>query len=99
MNGLDVWVTSKIPVIKGQNSLDAMHSHRCGQPRIVNLNARHAILDKEAAPLCVDRQAVGEQPELFFEEFCSSVGILRGKTIAVAVERAGTCVPEFADIL
>lgn len=59
MNGLDVCITSKVPVIAGQNPFDAMYSHRGGQPRIVDLNARHAMRDKQVAPLCMDRQAVG----------------------------------------
>jgi len=46
----------------------------------------------------VDRQAVGEQSQLLFEEFCSPVRFLRGKSVAVAVEGASTRVPEFADI-
>ena len=44
------------------------------------------------------RQAVGKQSELFFKEF-RPVCFLRGKSVAVAVDRAGTRVPEFPDIL
>jgi hypothetical protein len=47
----------------------------------------------------VDRKAVGEQSELFFKEFHLPVCFLRGKSVAVAVERASTRVSEFADIL
>ncbi len=39
MDRLDVWVPGKVSVIKGQNSLDPVYSHRGGQPRIVNLNS------------------------------------------------------------
>ena len=46
MNGLDVSITSKIPVIESQNPLNAMYSHRSGQPCIVDLNARHPSRDK-----------------------------------------------------
>jgi hypothetical protein len=46
MNSLNVRITSKVPVIESQNPLNAMYSHRRGQPRIVDLNARHAIPDK-----------------------------------------------------
>ena len=46
MNGLDVCIAGKVPVIESQNPLNAMYSHRGGQPRIVDLNARHAIRDK-----------------------------------------------------
>jgi hypothetical protein len=45
------------------------------------------------------RQAVGKQSELFFKEFRAPVCFLRGKSVAVAVERAGTRVPEFTHIL
>src|SRR6267143_2514418 len=45
------------------------------------------------------RKAVREEPELFFKDFRSPVCFLRGKSVAVAVERASTSVPEFADIL
>src|SRR6266849_6735376 len=45
------------------------------------------------------RQAVGKQSELFFKEFRPPVCFLRGKSVAVAVDRAGTRVPEFPDIL
>jgi hypothetical protein len=45
------------------------------------------------------RKAVREQPELFFEVFCPPVRFLRGKSVAIAVERTSTRVPEFADIL
>jgi hypothetical protein len=99
MNGLDVRETSKVSIIKGQNSLDAMYSHRGRQPRIVDLNARHAMRDKQSSPLLVHRQAVGEQSQLVLEEFGSPVCFLRGKSVAVAVERAGTRVPEFTHIL
>jgi hypothetical protein len=44
-------------------------------------------------------QAVGKQSELFFKEFRPPVCFLRRKSVAVAVERAGTRVPEFTDIL
>src|SRR6266403_4177176 len=47
----------------------------------------------------MDRQAVGKQSELFFKEFRPPVRFLRGKSVAVAVDRAGTRVPEFPDIL
>jgi hypothetical protein len=99
MNGRDVCITRKVPVIEGQNPLNAMYSHHGGQPRIVDLNARHAMRDKQFAPFCVNRQTVGEQSQLLFEEFCSPVRFLRRKSVAVAVERASTRVPEFADIL
>ena len=46
MNGLNVCIACKVPVIEGQNPLDAMYSHRSGQPRIMDLNARHAMRDK-----------------------------------------------------
>ena len=45
------------------------------------------------------RQAVGKQSELFFKELRPPVCFLRGKSVAVAVERVGTRVPEFTDIL
>jgi len=45
MNGLDVRETSKVSIIKGQNSLDAMYSHRGRQPRVVDLNPRHTMRD------------------------------------------------------
>jgi|SRR5882724_12237872 len=45
------------------------------------------------------RQAVGKQSELFFKEFRPPVCFLRGKSVAVAVDRAGTRVPEIPDIL
>ena len=60
MNGLNVRITSKIPVIESQNSLDAMHSHRSGQSSVVNLNARHAMPHKQFPPLLVDQQTVWE---------------------------------------
>src|SRR5690349_11614444 len=44
-------------------------------------------------------QAVGKQSELFFKEFRPPVCFLRGKSVAVAVDRARTRVPEFTDIL
>jgi len=44
-------------------------------------------------------QAVGKRSELFFKEFRPPVCFLRRKSVAVAVERAGTRVPEFTDIL
>jgi hypothetical protein len=55
MNSLDVCVTSKVPVIKGQNSPDAIYAHRSSQSRIVDLNARHAMRDKQFSPLFVHR--------------------------------------------
>src|ERR1700722_8615911 len=45
------------------------------------------------------RQAVGKQSELFFKELQAPVRFLRGKSVSVAVERAGTRVPEFTNIL
>src|ERR1700675_2858573 len=99
MNDLDVRITSKVPIIESQNPLNAVYSHRGGQPCIMDLNARHAIRDKEFPPLFMRRQAVGKQSELFFKEFRAPVCFLRGKSVAVAVERAGTRVPEFTDIL
>jgi hypothetical protein len=51
MNGLDVCITSKVPIIESQNPLNAVYSHRGGQPCIMDLNARHAIRDKEFPPL------------------------------------------------
>jgi hypothetical protein len=69
MNGLDVCITSKVPIIESQNPLNAVYSHRGGQPCIMDLNARHAIRDKEFPPLFMHRQAVGKQSELFFKEF------------------------------
>jgi len=30
MNGLDVCITSKVPIIESQNPLNAVHSHRDG---------------------------------------------------------------------
>jgi len=53
MNSLNVWITSKVPVVKGQNSPDAMNSHCGGQPRIVDLNAGNTICDKQSPPLVV----------------------------------------------
>ena len=99
MNGLDVCIASKVPIIESQNPLNAVYSHRGGQPCIVDLNARHATHDKEFSPLFMYRQGVGKQSELFFKEFRAPVCFLRGKSVAVAVERAGTRVPEFTDIL
>jgi hypothetical protein len=99
MNGLNVRETSKVSIIKGQNSLDAMYSHRGRQPRIVDLNTRHTMSNKQSSPLLVHRQAVGEQSQPLLEKFGSPVCFLRGKSVSVAVERAGTRVPEFADIL
>jgi hypothetical protein len=90
MNGLDACITSKVPIIESQNPLNAAYSHRGGQPCIMDLNARHAIRDKEFPPLFMHRQAVGKQSELFFKEFRAPVCFLRGKSVAVAVERAGT---------
>ncbi len=87
MNGLDVCITSKVPIIESQNPHNAVYSHRGGQPCIMNLNARHAIRDKEFPPLFMHRQAVGKQSELFFKEFRALVCFLRGKSVAVAVER------------
>src|SRR5438128_884420 len=76
-----------------------MYAHRGGQPRVVDLNARHAIRDKQFPPFFMHRQAVREQSELFFEEFRPPVRFLRRKSVAVTVEGASTGVPEFADIL
>ena len=42
---------------------------------------------------------VGKQSEHSFKEFRPPVCFLRGKCVAVAVDRAGTRVPEFPDIL
>ena len=46
MNGLDVCIAGKVPLIESQNPLNAMYSHRGAQPCIVDLTARHAIRDK-----------------------------------------------------
>ena len=46
MYGLDVCVAGKVPLIESQNPLNAMYSHRSGQPCIVDLNARHPSRDK-----------------------------------------------------
>jgi hypothetical protein len=99
MNGFDACVASKVPVIKRKNPLDPVYNHRGRQPCIVDLHSGHCMRDKEFPPLFVDRQAVGQQSKASFKQFCSMVSLHRRKTVAVAIHRPSTRIPEFAKIL
>jgi hypothetical protein len=99
VNGFNISVSNKVPVIESQNALDAMHTHRSHKARIVNLDARDAMCHQECAPLFVNCEAVRKQTELFLEKSCPTVRVLRRKAVAIAIYRASTCVPKFPDIL
>jgi hypothetical protein len=60
MNGLNVRITNKVPVIEGpQYSLHVVNPHGGGQTRIVDLNTRHAMRNKKFQQLLMRGQAVG----------------------------------------
>jgi hypothetical protein len=59
MNGLDVRIASKVPVIEGQYSPHVVNPHGGGRTRVVDLDTGHGVRDKKSSPLFVHRQAVG----------------------------------------
>jgi hypothetical protein len=65
----------------------------------VHLDSRHAVRDEQFAPFLVDCQTIGKESKFIFKKLCSPVGLLRGKTVTIAVYRTCTSVPEFAYIL
>jgi hypothetical protein len=99
MNGLYITITSKVFVIKCQNSRDVLYSHRRNQSRIVNLHAGDIVRDQQPAPFLVNSQAIGKQMKLVLEKPRPAVGLLRRKPVAVAFEWTGAGVPEFRDVL
>ena len=99
VNGFDFRVTGEVAVVEGQDAADVMDAHRCSQAGVMDLHTGDTISDEEFAPLFVDGEAVGKQPQLFFEQSGSAVGFLRRQAIAVAIERTSAGVPEFSKIL
>src|SRR2546430_15256108 len=99
MNGLDSRKASKVSVVECQYSFDAVHPHRGGQPRIVNLNSRNIVSHDQSPPFLMHRQTVGQQSEPFFKEFGPPVCFPGRKAVAVTVKRTGAGIPKFADIL
>ncbi len=57
------------------------------------------MCDQESAPFFVNCKAVRQQTELFLEELCESVCLLRREAVAIAIRRTSTGIPKFADIL
>jgi hypothetical protein len=99
MNRLDVRKTSEVPVVKGQNPLNAMDLHGRGKSSVMDLNTSDTMRNKEFAPLGMDFKAIREQSQSLFEELCSLVCFLRRKSVAVPVDWTSTRVPEFTNVL
>jgi hypothetical protein len=59
MNGLDLGIASKVTLVEGKNSLDAVDAHCRRQARVVDLNARNVATHKQGAPFLVDCHAIG----------------------------------------
>jgi len=99
MHSCYVRVAGKVFVVERQNALDAMHSHRRDQTRVVNLHARDAMRYQNTALLFMNGKAVREEPEFFLEGFCQSICLLGREAVAIAVHRPSTGIPKLANIL
>lgn len=77
MNCFDVCVARKVALVESQDSFDAMHVHGGNQARVVNLNARDVVRNKQSPPFLMDRQAVGKQLQITFNESRTAIGFLR----------------------
>jgi hypothetical protein len=69
------------------------------QSRVVNLHTRNAMCYQHPTPLFVKSEAVGEESKPLFEKSGGVVCVLRGKAIAIAINRAGTGIPKLCNIL
>ena len=99
MHSFYICVPREILVVKCQNTLDTMHARRGHKTCIVNLHTRDTVRHQNPAPLFVNCKVVREQAELFLESPCESVRLLGRQAVAIAINRASTGVPKFADIL
>lgn len=58
MNCVDVWIASKVTLVEGQNSFDAVDAHCRRQSRVVHLHTGNVVSYQQSAPFLVDRRAV-----------------------------------------
>jgi len=77
MNGFNPIESREILCIEGQNPLDAVDKHRGDEPCIMHLNSADAIVNQQPAPLLVNRQIVGKEPELGFNLLGSNQCVFR----------------------
>ena len=99
MNGLYVAITRKVPVVECQNPLYALYSHGGNQSRVVNLRSGDVVRDQQPSPLLVNCYAIGKQLQLVFEKPRPAIGLLRRKSVSIAIEWTGARVPELSDVL
>jgi hypothetical protein len=68
VNGLNIRIPRKIPIIKRKNALHTVNSHECHQSGVMHLHSGHSVRHQEFAPLLMHRKAVREQPKFFFRK-------------------------------
>ena len=54
MHGLYVCETREVPVVESKDSLHPMNSHRCHEPRVMDLDARDLVVTEQSAPFQVN---------------------------------------------
>ena len=73
MDSFDLVEAREVLCVEGQDALHSMNIHGGNQPRIMHLNARDAIVYRQAASFVVNCKRVGKQPELGFNFFSSNI--------------------------
>lgn len=99
MNGFNVRVTGKVPLVERQDAFHAVYPHSGCQARIVNLSARHIVDNEQSPPFLVDGQTIRQQSQIVFKQPGTAVGFGGSQPISIAVEWTGASIPEFRNVL
>lgn len=99
MNGFDIGVTRKIFSVERQDVFDPVHMHCGNQSRVVEpARPKRHVLPTSDATLREERGRRGGV-EASLRKSGGVVCVLRGKAIAIAINRAGTGIPKLCNIL
>ncbi len=99
MDCANVVVSREIPLIEGQNTPNAMNSHRRHQSSVVDLHAGNRVLDHDCPPRPVHCRVVRQQLQTTLDGCGALVRLAGVETEPVAVDRPRTGIPELAKIL
>ena len=67
MNRCDTRVAFEVRWIVGKDSVDSVDLHPGDEPRVMNLNALHCILDDELSPFGIDSRGIVQERENWIE--------------------------------